>query len=122
MDAFNEQDLEAFEDTLHPDVELQTMRGVRRGIQEAREWATKTPHGELEQRLVVDDAIEHHNHVVLLARRQWLWREDRHVADESETALLFTFRDGHVVRWQPFRDRADAFDAAGLQPPPAGAG
>jgi ketosteroid isomerase-like protein len=113
-DAFHRQDLEAFVETLDPHVELQTMRGLLRGREEAREWATKNPHGELDQRLVVEDLIEHHNHVLALLRVQWWWKHDGKLAEEHPGAALFTFEDGRISRWQPFRERSDAFEAAGI--------
>ena len=113
-DAFHRQDLDAFVATLDPHVELQTMRGLRRGLDEAREWATKNPHGELDQRLVIEDLVEHHNHVLALLRVQWWWKHEDDLADEHEGAALFTFADGRICRWQPFRDRAEAYEAAGI--------
>jgi ketosteroid isomerase-like protein len=113
-DAFHRQDLDAFVETLDPHVELQTMRGLRIGRDEAREWATKNPHGELDQRLVVEELIEHHNHVLALLRVQWWWKHDRKLAEDHPGAAVFTFADGRISRWQPFRDRSEAFAAAGI--------
>jgi ketosteroid isomerase-like protein len=115
-DAFHHQDLDAFVGTLDPHVELQTMRGLRRGREEARSWATRSPYGELEQRLVIEDLIEHRNHVLALLRVQWWWKRENELADEHEGAAVFTFEDGRIVRWQPFADRAEAYEAAGMAP------
>jgi ketosteroid isomerase-like protein len=114
-DAFHRQDLDAFVETLDPRVELQTMRGLRRGREEARAWATRNPYGELEQRLVVEDLIEHRNHVLALLRVQWWWKRENRLAEEHDGAALFTFADGRIARWQPFADRAEAFAAAGIE-------
>jgi ketosteroid isomerase-like protein len=109
-DAFNIQDLDLFVATLHPDVELQTQRGIREGREEARAWATRDPHGGLEQRLVLEEIVgdTQSAHLVALYRKQWWWRETKRRAHEDEMAALFTFRDGLIARWQPFEDRADA--------------
>lgn len=117
VEAFNSQDLDAFVSTLDPEVELQTARGLRIGHDEARSWATKTPSGGLDQRLVVEDLIEdeHGTHVVALIRRQWWWRESDEMAHDEVAAALFTFRDGLVARWQPFADREEALRAAGIE-------
>lgn len=118
VEAFNSQDLDAFVATLHPEVEIQSLKGVRRGIAEARAWGTRHPSGDLEQHLEVEDAVEHHNHVVLLARRQWRWREGGDPAEDEVMGVLVTFRDGLVARWQPYAERADALAAAGIRDEP----
>jgi ketosteroid isomerase-like protein len=113
-DAFHCQDLDALVEMLDPHVEMQTMRGLQRGCEEARSWATRNPHGELEQRLVIEDLIERSNHVLALLRVQWWWKGANELAHEHAGAALFTFVDGRIARFQPFKDRAEAFDAAGL--------
>jgi ketosteroid isomerase-like protein len=118
-DTFERQDLDEFVNVLHPDVELQSARGLRRGLNEAREWALKAETGELDQRFAIEDLIEHGDHVLAVLRKQWWWRKDDQLASDSPTAALFTIRDGRIARWQPFADRADAFRAVGLEPPDA---
>jgi ketosteroid isomerase-like protein len=115
-EAFDAQDLDAFADTLHPHVELQTARGLRIGLAEARAWAIKAEQGGLRQRYVIEDLIEHHNHVVALVRQQWWWAEENELAEDNEAAALFTFDGGLIARWQPFTDRTEALRAAGLDP------
>jgi ketosteroid isomerase-like protein len=115
-EAFQAQDLDAFVATLHPHVELQTARGLRIGLLEARAWATRNPAGDLEQRYVVEDLREHGSHVVALQRKQWWWKETDDLAEDEEAAALFTFEDGLISRWQPFTDRAEALAAAGIEP------
>jgi ketosteroid isomerase-like protein len=114
-DAFHRQDLDAFVETLDPHVELQTQRGLRRGREEARVWATRNPHGELEQRLVIEELIERRNHVLALLRVQWWWKREDELAEEHPGAALFTFVDGRIARFQPFRDRGEARAAAGIE-------
>jgi ketosteroid isomerase-like protein len=110
--AFNGQDLDAFVTTLHAEVELQTMRGLREGRDEARRWATMNPAGGLGQHIVVEEvrADERGVHAVALIRKQWWWRETEEVAHDEPEAALFTFRDGLIARWQPFSDRVDALE------------
>jgi ketosteroid isomerase-like protein len=119
-EAFNEQDIDAFVDTLHPEVELQTARGLREGRDEARAWATKIPEGGLDQRLVLEQVVGDPDaaRVVALYRKQWWWREDQKHAHEDEMAAMFTFRNGLIARWQPFEDRDEALAAAGLRAAP----
>lgn len=115
-EAFERQELDELVNVLHPEVELQTARGLRRGLNEAREWALKAEAGELDQRFVVEELVEHRNHVVALVRRQWWWRREEELADESEVGAVFTLREGRIARWQPFEDRAEALRAAGIEP------
>jgi ketosteroid isomerase-like protein len=113
-EAFMAQDLDAFVETLHPHVELQTARGLRIGLAEARTWATRIPTGDLEQRYAVEELREQRNHVVALVRKQWWWKGPDELADDEEAAALFTFEDGLIARWQPFTDRMAALRAAGI--------
>jgi nuclear transport factor 2 (NTF2) superfamily protein len=119
VDAFNAEDLDALVSTLTEDVEIQGGRGVMEGRDEAREWATRKPSGELHQRLVVDRLEEHRAHVVADLRRQWVWIADgaptERVADEREVFYVATIRDGLIARWAPFERREDALRAAGAQ-------
>lgn len=115
-EAFNAEDVNAFVDTLHPHVELQTARGLRIGISEARAWATRNPAGDLEQRYVVEEFLEHGNHVVALVRQQWWWAEHGELAEDNEAAALFTFEERMIARWQPFTDRQEALRVAGIEP------
>jgi ketosteroid isomerase-like protein len=119
-EAFNAQDIDAFVAILHPQVELQTARGLREGREEARSWATKVPAGGLDQRLVLERVIGEPDGVRLVAlyRKQWWWPDDAQHAHEDEMAALFTFRDGFIARWQPFEDRDEALAAAGLRDGP----
>ncbi len=116
--SFNAEDLDEFVATLHPHVELQTARGLQIGHKEAREWATRNPAGGLHQHYVVEQLIEHRDHVVALVRKQWFWKEDRELADDQETAALFTLEDGLIARWQPYTDRTEALVAAGIKQEP----
>ncbi len=113
--AFMAQDLDAFVATLHPQVELQTARGLRIGREEARGWAMRTPEGGLEQRYVIEELREHTDHVIALIRKQWWWAESEELASDEEAAALFTFEDSLIARWQPFVDRAEALAAAGVE-------
>ena len=119
-DAFNQQDLDAFVSTLHPQVELQTARGLREGREEARAWATKLRQGGLDQRLVLEEVLGDPDgaHLVALYRKQWWWRENDEHAHEDEIAAMFTFRDGLIARWQPFEDRSEALAVVGLRERP----
>jgi ketosteroid isomerase-like protein len=107
VDTFNSQDLDAFAETLDPEVEIVSGRGSRVGREEARSWATFKP-GGVQQKMVVEEMRESGNRVVALTRRQWYWDGTEELATEDEMAHLFEIRDGRVARWQSFEDRAEA--------------
>ena len=73
VDAFNAEDLDALESVISPTVEIQTRRGLARGRDEARAWATRTPSGELHQRLVLEGVRADGHPPVALIHRQWFW-------------------------------------------------
>jgi len=108
--AFNAKDLDAFAATLDPEIEILSGRGPRRGIEEARAWATRKP-GGVQQHQVVDELREAGDKVLALNRRQWLWEESGELAAEEEMAYLFTLRDGRILRWEPFEDRGEGLRA-----------
>ena len=115
VDAFNAEDLDALESVISPTVEIQTRRGLARGRDEARAWATRTPSGELHQRLVLEGVRADGHPPVALIHRQWFWERDRKVALEEELGVLVTLdRDGLIAHWQPFADRDAALAAAGI--------
>jgi limonene-1,2-epoxide hydrolase len=116
--AFNERELDAFVAVLDPDVELHSMRGLRKGREAARLWATRPPGGvqqtiELE-RLYEDGTEGGGGTAVALIVRRWRWEEDGSEAGADEMAWVFALRDHRVLSWRPFDDRAAAMRAAGF--------
>jgi len=116
--AFNERDLDAFVEILDPEVELHSGRGLRKGVEAARVWATREPGGvqqtiELEQ-LYEDEAAGSGTAVALIDRR-WHWDEDGSEAGVDEMAWLFELRERRIRGWRPFEDRAEALRAAGFE-------
>ena len=93
--------------TLDPEVEIHSFRGLRRGCDEARDWATKKP-GGVQQTVVIEAAEERGDRVLLDIERQWHWEEDGSHASTDSMAWLFTLRDGLVASWRPFEDREEA--------------
>jgi ketosteroid isomerase-like protein len=105
--AFNEGDLDAFNEVLHPDVEIHSNRGLREGRDAARAWATRAP-GGVQQTIETGDSCESHSEVLLEIKRHWHWDEDGSHAATDEMAWLFGFRDGLIHSWRPFEDRDEA--------------
>ena len=114
VDAFNDEDLDALADLLDPHAEIQTARGLVIGREEARDWARRSPDGHLHQRLELEEVHDAGHPTVAILKRQWRWKESDELADEEQVAVLVSFKDGRIARWQPFEDRAEALRVAGL--------
>lgn len=117
--AFNERDLDAFVEVLDPEVELHSARGLRKGVEAARLWATREPGGvqqtiELE-RLYEDGTEGGGGRAVALITRRWHWAEDGAAAGADEMAWLFELREQRILSWRPYEDRAAALAAGGFR-------
>jgi ketosteroid isomerase-like protein len=117
--AFNERDLEAFVAVLDRDVELHSMKGLRRGVEAARRWA-KRPPGGVQQTIELEQLYEEGTEsgggtAVALIRRVWRWEEDGSQAGVDEMAWVFELREHRIRSWRPFEDRAEALRAGGFE-------
>lgn len=117
--AFNERDLDAFVAVLDPEVELHSMKGLRKGGEAARVWATRAP-GGVQQTIELEELYEEGTEggggrAVALIRRVWHWDEDGSPAGEEEMAWLFELHDHRVRSWRPFEARAEALRAGGFR-------
>jgi ketosteroid isomerase-like protein len=116
--AFNERDLDGFGAVLDPEVELHSSRGLRKGIEAARVWATREPGGvqqtiELEQ--LYEEGMEGGGGTaVALVRRLWHWADSGELAGADELAWFFELRDRRVLSWRPYDDRAAALHRGGF--------
>lgn len=113
--AFNERDLDGFVAVLDAEVELHSMKGLRKGKEAARVWATRPPGGvqqtiELEE-LFEDDTEGGGGRALALIRRAWRWDESGEHAGEDEMAWLFELHDHRICSWRPFEDREAAWQA-----------
>jgi hypothetical protein len=118
--AFNERDLDAFVAVLDPDVELHSMKGLRKGVEAARLWATR-PTGGVQQTIELEQLHEDRTEggggsAVASIVRRWHWEEDGSAAGADEMAWVFGLRDHRVISWRPFEDRDEAMRAAGFEP------
>ena len=89
------------------------MKGLRKGRDAARMWATRPP-GGVQQTIELEKLYEDADRAVALIRRVWRWDEDGSAAGEDEMAWLFELRDHKVRSWRPFEDRAEALHAGGF--------
>jgi limonene-1,2-epoxide hydrolase len=109
--AFNERDLDGFASVLDPEVELHSMRGLRKGVQAARLWATRPPGGvqqTIELESLSESGSEEAGAALALIRRVWRWDEDGSDAGEDEMAWLFELRGHRILSWRPYEDRDEA--------------
>ena len=118
--AFNERDLDAFVAVLDPEVELHASRGLRRGREAARVWATRAP-GGVQQTIALEQLYEDGTEggggrAVALIRRHWHWEEDESEAGIDEMAWAFELRDRKVLTWRPYDDRGEALRQSGFLP------
>jgi ketosteroid isomerase-like protein len=116
--AFNEGDLDAFVAVLDPEVELHSGRGLRKGIEAARVWATREP-GGVQQTIILEQLYEEGlegggGTAVALISRCWRWAEDGSAAGEDRMAWVFGLRDRRIRSWRPYEDRAEALRVAGF--------
>jgi limonene-1,2-epoxide hydrolase len=113
--AFNERDLDAFVAVLDPEVELHSMKGLRKGRDAARLWATRAP-GGVQQTIEVEEVYEDGTEggggkALAMIRRIWRWDEEGTPAGEDEMAWLFELRDHRIRSWRPFELREEALEA-----------
>lgn len=116
--AFNERDLEAFIAVLDPEVELHSMKGLLKGTEAARQWATRK-RGGVQQTIVVEQLYEGGTEggggrAVALIMRRWHWDQEGEFAGEDEMAWMFELHEHRIRSWRPFEDRAEALRLAGF--------
>jgi limonene-1,2-epoxide hydrolase len=116
--AFDERDLDGFVAVLDPEVELHASRGLRKGVEAARLWATREPGGvqqeiELEQ-LYEDDTEGGGGRAVALIVRRWRWEDSGELASVESMAWAFELRDHRVLSWRPHEDREAALTEWGF--------
>ena len=101
LEALRAQDHEATAALLHPQIEARGQKGWFSGVDEVVSWARPNVDGQLLSQVEVDELREvGPRHVAVAARRQWRWREQDGIADESDFAVLFEIRDGLIYRWR----------------------
>jgi ketosteroid isomerase-like protein len=68
----------------------------------------------VQPRIIPDRFVEEGDVVAGLGRTEVRWIESGEIAHEFESAAVFWFRNGKIVRWQPFETHDAALNAAGL--------
>jgi limonene-1,2-epoxide hydrolase len=119
--AFNERDVDAFVAVLDPAVEMHSMKGLLKGAEAARQWATRK-RGGVQQTIELEQLYEGGTEggggrAVALIMRRWHWDEGDDFAGEDEMAWRFELRDHRIRFWCPYEDRAEALRVAGFTHP-----
>jgi ketosteroid isomerase-like protein len=116
VELFNERgEVDEFLSLLDPEVELQTPGGPRvRGHDQVRAWF-EAGYENVRPRIVPERFVAGGDTVVGLGRIEVRWIESAEIAHEGESAGAYWFRDGRIIRWQPFGTHAEALEAAGLR-------
>jgi ketosteroid isomerase-like protein len=114
--ALSRGDVQAFAALVHPEIEIRTARGSRRGLEQAEEWAQKR-YAHLERRYAIDELRAKGDEVLAIVRAQYVWRDTGLVGDEEPTVIELAFRDGRLVLWA-FREDLAGGEAADVEPGP----
>ena len=107
VSTFNRSELDAFVEVLDPEVEIHGMRGLKKGREEARAWATKTP-GGVQQTVLIESCEQAGDRLLMKVKRQWRWEDSDELAYTDELTWFFQFRDEKVLLWRPFQDPEEA--------------
>jgi ketosteroid isomerase-like protein len=115
VELYNERtDVTEFLALLDPEVELQTPGGPRlHGHDQARDWFEQE-FENVRSRIIPDRFVEGGDVVAGVGRTEVRWLESGEIAREFESAGVFWFREGKIVRWRPFETHDAALKAAGL--------
>jgi ketosteroid isomerase-like protein len=113
---FNERgEVADFLSLLDPEVELQTPGGPRlRGHDQVRDWF-EAKFENVQPRIVPHRFVVEGDIVVALGQMEMRWAESGEMAHEGESAGVYWFRGGKIIRWQPFETHAAALEAVGLR-------
>jgi ketosteroid isomerase-like protein len=119
IEAFNRRDFDMALRDVTPDATLDMThsRGPDAGVYVGRDaikrlWTDITEPFE-QQTMVPHEFIPHGEHVVVPITSHMTGRGGIEV--EAKSAMVATFRDGHMVWWTMYQDRADALKAVGLE-------
>lgn len=107
VSTFNRSELDSFVALLDPEVEIHGMRGLSKGHDQARAWATKRP-GGVQQTVLIEACEQSGDRILLEVKREWRWEENDQLAYTDELAWLFEIREEKVFSWRPFEDKNEA--------------
>jgi hypothetical protein len=115
VELFNARnDVDEFLSLHDPEVVLQTPGGPRlRGHDEVRAWF-ESGYENVQPRILAERFVAGGDTVVGLGKIEVRWIESGEVAQLGESAGAYWFRDGKIIKWQPFETHAAALEETGL--------
>jgi ketosteroid isomerase-like protein len=114
--AFEYYDPEIEWDSSRMENILPDIAGIYRGHEEVRAYWRNWLSAWSDLEFELEDVLDAGDEVVALVRNQRQWGRHTGIATEIPPyALVFTFRDGMVVRWRNFPDQEEALEAVGLK-------
>ena len=127
LDMFAKRNHEGVFEFYDPDIEWDARRapgggpfpaglaGVYRGHEGVRTYWRRWLEAWEDLQFEVQDVLDGGDEVVALIRNQRQWGRHSGIATEMPPyGLVFTIRDGKVVRWRSYPDHQSALEAAGL--------
>ena len=115
LEAVNRRDLDAMLETGDPEIEIVTlMTGTYRGHAGWRQLVEQMAEEVSGFQFVPEDLIDVGQDRVVAVTRWVGTGRTSGIALPDTTGLVYTLRDGLVVRQESFRDRAEALKAVGL--------
>jgi ketosteroid isomerase-like protein len=91
------------------------LAGVYRGHEGVRTYWRRWLSAWSDLHFDIQDVVDAGDQVVLLVRNQRQWGRHSGIATEFPPyGMVFTIRDGKVIRWESFPDQESALEAAGL--------
>jgi ketosteroid isomerase-like protein len=126
LDMFARRDHEGVFDFYDRDIEWDAtsgpagtggdLGGVYRGHEGVRTYWRRWLEAWQDIQFEVQDVLDGGDEVVALIRNQRQWGRHSGIATEMPPyGLVFTIRDGKVVRWRSYPDQRSALEAAGLR-------
>jgi ketosteroid isomerase-like protein len=111
---------------VHPDVEIHMFRGSPisgpyRGHDGLRQWRRDTFDVIDAWRLELDEVITGEDPDVMVALQRFVGRmKHTDLPANFPLAVIVRFQDGLILRFEGYRDRSEALEAAGLRERPTG--
>ena len=114
------RDLKRGAEVLDPNVEVHGTIGgiwegrVARGLSEMLNSFEAEDLEAWEERQLDPQRFLHVNDLVVVLMHEYRRGRGSGIEVEADTAVVFTVREGRVIRIQPYMDQAEALEAAGL--------
>jgi ketosteroid isomerase-like protein len=113
--AFDSYDPEIEWDASNAAEMVPDLAGVYRGHEGVRTYWRRWLSAWSDLHFEIEDIVDGGDEIVLLIRNQRQWGRHSGIATESPPyGMVFTLRNGKVIRWRGYPDQESALEAAGL--------